>query len=538
MDNQGTTAMGNKQQAADALDVDVSLHAVIAHKSGLPQQATVKGRKVTLTPPLSEDQNRVHLTKMIENIKATAPMRDGKKQIVIYIHGGMNTKTGAVLHTHDLAGNRALRKEYYPISIDWNSAPLSTYLEHLLFVRRGSRHVVEGTLTSPVLLTTDLARGVARAPVVWSRLLMSAGEQPGWVGLNYPPRRALAAQEALKETRRWRGTGPLVSDMTVPEGDVRWTRQDMPVAERIAKFQSIHNLFFAPKMATGLLIDVIGTGAWDMMLRRSELLFRSQTMRDDLSPRGRAQVDLVTNHVKNKTNRTPEGEAAIHQAVAEMNADPMGAVRHGADYLNRSRPGAVEQFLSELEKQLDVDRYSITLVGHSMGAIVSNEILKRHSKLPFDHIVYMAAACSVTECADNVGGYMRRNPDAKFYNLSLHPISEVGESNPSFPADEVTTKKMLLGGLGLFVPRGSLLVWLDEFFTKPVTLQGRRMGMWRTAVTEVNLFPKEVQKRVHLKMFPAGDLNVPQKHGAFTSKAMKFWEEGFRTPEKYTSPPR
>lgn len=538
MDDQGARAKGNKRQAADALDVDVSQHAVIAHKSGLPQQATVERRKVTLTPPLSEDQNRVHLTKMIENIKATAPMRDGKRQIVIYIHGGMNTKTGAVLHTHDLAGNRALRKEYYPISIDWNSGPLSTYWEHLTQVRRGSRHPIEGALTSPVLLTTDLARGVARAPIVWSRLFMSAGEQPGWVGVNYPPRRALAAQEALKETRRARGTGPVVSDMTVPEGDERWTKKDMPVAERMAKLQSIHNFFFAPKMATGVLIDILGTGAWEVMLRRSELMFRSQTMRDDLTPEGLARVNLVTKHVKNRTNRTPKGQEEIPKAVAEMNADPRGGKLHGAEYLNRSRPGAVEQFLRELENQLDVDRYSITLVGHSMGAIVSNEILKRHSKLPFDHIVYMAAACSVTECADNVGGYMRRNPRAQFYNLSLHPISEVGESNPSFPADEVTTKKMLLGGLGLFVPRGSLLVWLDEFFTKPVTLQGRRMGMWRTAVTEVNLFPKEVQSRVHLKMFPAGDLKVPQKHGAFTSEGMKFWEEGFRTPEKYTPPVR
>src|SRR4029077_12548648 len=133
-----------------------------------------------------------------------------------------------------------------------------------------------------------------------------------------------------------------------------------------------------------------------------------------------------------------------------------------ADFYARSRPGALELLMQRLSaEQRKGKSYSITLVGHSMGAIVSNEMIKRHPELSFDRIVYLAAACSVRDCQDSVVPYMlaqkAKNHPVQFYNLSLHPIAEVSEALGGDPGP------VSLGGLGktaagvILVPRGSLL---------------------------------------------------------------------------------
>jgi hypothetical protein len=60
--------------------------------------------------------------------------------------------------------------------------------------------------------------------------------------------------------------------------------------------------------------------------------------------------------------------------------------------------------------------------------------------------------------------YMKRHAETQFYNLSLHPVAEAGEWQP---------------WLADLPPRGSLLVWIDNFLANPVTEQERTMGRWR-----------------------------------------------------------
>ena len=195
----------------------------------------------------------------------------------------------------------------------------------------------------------------------------------------------------------------------------------------------------------------------------------------------------------------------------------------------------MEQFLTELENGLGPhpeQRYSITLVGHSMGTIVSNRILINHPKLPIDRIVYMAAACSIKDCSAAVGPYLRENPRANFYNLSLHPYAEVAEANPSLESASPGVADYALASAGYLIPRGSLLVWLDSFFTKPVTLEDRRLGKWDAAIMNAGIFPGEVRNRVHFKMFAIGDRDQPSKHGAFASEnfSRRFWKRDFQAP--------
>jgi hypothetical protein len=86
--------------------------------------------------------------------------------------------------------------------------------------------------------------------------------------------------------------------------------------------------------------------------------------------------------------------------------------------------------------------------------------------------------------------------------------------------------------VGLFVPRGSLLIWLDSFFTRPVNLEDLRLGKWSTSISSAGIFPSDVSDCVHLTMFHVGNLRVPQKHGQFASTEFltPFWRPEFWKP--------
>lgn len=108
----------------------------------------------------------------------------------------------------------------------------------------------------------------------------------------------------------------------------------------------------------------------------------------------------------------------------------------------------------------------------------------------------------------------------------------MAEANPSIETARPTPKDYALASAGWLVPRGSLLVWLDSFFTKPVTLEDRRLGKWNSAIVNAGMFPGEVRDRVHLKMFPIGDPDQPSKHGSFASEKLttRFWKTEFQDP--------
>jgi len=98
-----------------------------------------------------------------------------------------------------------------------------------------------------------------------------------------------------------------------------------------------------------------------------------------------------------------------------------------------------------------------------MGTIILNRVA-RDTKIDFANIVYLAAACSIEDFSTSVLPYLREHTNTRFYSLSLHPVAEAGEWY------------LLAGDL---VPRGSLLMWLDNFLMNPVTEQERTLGRWR-----------------------------------------------------------
>jgi pimeloyl-ACP methyl ester carboxylesterase len=173
-------------------------------------------------------------------------------------------------------------------------------------------------------------------------------------------------------------------------------------------------------------------------------------------------------------------------------------------------------FLRKLEEaQLAHHCENVTLVGHSMGAMIFNHGLRDFPDVHYNNIVYMAAACSIRDFNDTVIPYMERNShqNTQFYGLSLHPRAEDRDRS-----------------VWEWVPRGSLLIWIDEFLGHPESFTDRTLGHFENALLASRLFPPRLQKRIHLTALSTGPgANELDEHGQFSS--MAFWK-----PELYTEP--
>lgn len=67
----------------------------------------------------------------------------------------------------------------------------------------------------------------------------------------------------------------------------------------------------------------------------------------------------------------------------------------------------------------------ITMIGHSMGTIVVNELLQLFPALPWETLVYMAGAASVRDTARATTPLLEQNGGCtRLYGLMLHPANE------------------------------------------------------------------------------------------------------------------
>ena len=544
------------EAAPDLSDAALGTYVIAAADDGALMRPELhrkkRGKLGARTTRMNDEEAKLYLDAMIKHINAKAPRdENGRRKVLIFTHGGMNRRKDAVVRAATIAPKLHKEDKYYPIFIAWNSEPFSCYGEHLLRVRQGQkRDPIYGFLTSPFYFIADLARGVSRAPVLWARMIENALTQPAGLLKNSPraQRYVYAHEVALYRRAEDRTKAPEVTTTNIRESDWRGGESTPP--------SIAHTVLFPTKTVGSLILDTIGTGSWDIMVRRANELFDSpirakdfsdgRSGRDSIEKReatARNRIRKITRLVQNRKTHTKMPDATRARINREMKTllNPSdNSPQRKVDFHARSRPGSVELFLRRLaeEQKKRGQTYSITLVGHSMGAIVSNEMLKRHPELSFDRIIYLAAACSVKDAQDSVVPYLRRRHEqgrpAHFYNLSLHPVAESCEAMGGDP-------EFSLGGLGttaaglVLVPRGSLLEWLDDFFTKPLNMEERRLGKWTTAITFVEIFPEDLRQYVRLKMFPVGiygNNQIPQEHGDFADPdgKVRFWDEPFLDP--------
>lgn len=487
---------------------------------------------------------------------------------------------------------RALDKGYYPIFINWHSWIFSTYFEQIGFIRQGRRDPY-GFLTLPTYIFMDLARAISRAPIVW----LSMGKNnyneipnspyedklPDEVAkeilckakyhsekqntelkqcLNKPFSEFRKSEENIKDNKGQKFAfnqpecgffnlldflesapkyGPeeeKIEPLIFKPDQFRMSvGKDMRKCKEFLSNSLQYSYTFPFKLLTAPIIDTFGTTGFQNMVRRAHLLFHTEGEYTKTT-----QNKVVENNKKQKT----EYEIALSDFKKGLTQMPASG---GISRFMRIFAQVINLYEHAEERRRQGPPIEITLVGHSMGTIILNEMVRKFNtvsistkgtkgndetvevKIPFQNIVYLAAACSIKDFEDSIVPYLLkksdRTPPPHFYNLMLHRKAEILEEN-----------------LGDFIPRGSLLVWLDDFLANPVTHRDRTLGRFVNFMPSIHELPIEVRSQIYVKVFGAGKYlqeTHPQKHTHLGTQ-FKFWEEkcwnGEEMPEKNCFIPR
>lgn len=180
--------------------------------------------------------------------------------------------------------------------------------------------------------------------------------------------------------------------------------------------------------------------------------------------------------------------------------------------------GAISKLMQRIPEIQTKSGAKLELMGHSMGAIAVNEVVRRHPNLKFDKIVYMAAACSSSDFMNTIPPYLSRQkkPEvSKFYSLMLHPFADKDEAF-----------------LYSAFPRGSLLEWLDNYALTVKTPLDRTFGKWDNAsrvLPMLHKVPDDVRERMFFKGFPVRGTLFPYNHGDFDE--FPYWNPCFWDPK-------
>jgi len=354
--------------------------------------------------------------------------------LTVFIHGGLNTFE-TVTNRVKLIKDKILADGKYPLFVSWNSGPISNYSDHLFLIRRGIRSPVKGIASSPFVFLEDFLRSAARLPASTYNVLFGQNS----VLISVYSKEEKAADLALRQ---------------LPPMGFKIFNDPDDTGHSFVDWATVWN---PTKLLTAPFVDGLGTGAWNSMLRRTDL-------------------------------------------VLSKNSGFEGAPLDSADT-------AVSKFFTAY-----IEKYpnrKTEIIGHSMGAIIANNILSKYADINFSNIIYMAAACRIKDLEYVVSPYLDRNTSSNFYNLSLNPYRDLSE-NPYYD----------------FVPRGSLLIWIDQTLGSTNSFQDRTAGFWFNIVRSAgNVFKKDrVRQRVHLTQFGIKD-GTPQNHGDFSD--FRFWTESF-----------
>ena len=393
-----------------------------------------------------------------------------KRRLVVYIHGGLNTPRGTLERVNRLLAPMT-EDGYFPIFVNWRSSLVSSWFEHLLYVRQGEDWGWWGVPFAPFFLTHDVARAVIRAPFVWTQEVMRL--------FNTFPGYKSAGQEKADEigdelVRGWNGGAPAVPSAT-PIARDRDVRTGVEVGTSFTSWL----LTFPFKLVSGPFVDAFGQPAWEVMSRRVHLLLDSGG-----EPR--------------------EGKAATRRPQLLQFSARLARFQREEAALGRD--------------------WELVLIGHSMGSMVANGLLLEGTRTPaaatprvaeFDRIVYLSAACSMRDWEEAVVPYLLRHGQSRFYLVALNDKAEDGERN----AYDLS-------------PRGSLLDWIDAFLVRPMAPLDHTAGRFHNFLLAYSRIEADLRSRIHVREFGLGDGfdgKGPQKHGEFDG--YEFWQPAFYDPK-------
>ena len=293
-----------------------------------------------------------------------------KKEIFLFIHGGLNTNETSFERTRKLLGRDDFASDCrFPIFVNWRSGPFSSYKDHLIKVRRGKDGGLLAKLTSPLYSATDLAEATVGTPKAW--MTQGAHNFRTNIGKNFQDYEDLppcdqSAGFVCRPTLNFEcGTG----------SNDRTTRS------------AIWSGSTPFKAAITPLVFNVGKPAWDVMLHRTNMLLWKEC-----SFNGNCEANEHT-HVNDSL-----GEGPLSKPIRRISA------------------------INDLR-----ENYEITLVGHSMGTIIINRIVSTLPSLPIKNIVFLASADSIRNTHYSVLQFVGQRSDVRFYSWMLHPDNESRE---------------------------------------------------------------------------------------------------------------
>jgi hypothetical protein len=431
-----------------------------------------------------------------EGIRAHAK-KHPRVRVTVFVHGGLNSFQSSldtyrsVLAELQNPQSPTYDPAIFPIFIVWKSGLKSSYGEHLWSIRQGESHPVLAPVTSPLVFCADLLGGLVRAPVIWIRqgyndwrtTELVKGEQ--WAEHNLVEDHLLAN---APHTARVNADKMLRDRRSRPER--AWYLFSYVVTLPV-------KLFASP------MIDGFGSKAWDNMLRRTNTMFYQPV-----------ETDIFL-ELKKQRGRPEAQQKAVEAWFG--NFQPGATLRFARHLRDWSRDASL---------QADIELY-----GHSMGAIVLNHLLREVPDIRVKRIAYLAPACSISDWQKSVLPYLnsRDGAGAEFYSLALHRMREASERNPGKYAD--------------LAPRGSLLNWIDNYFSHPTNIEERTLGSWDNVARIVPQIPTQLRERVHLLSFDAVNTDhpdyrtlQPQKHGDLDD--WPFWSLAMLWPTSHDQIPR
>lgn len=395
---------------------------------------------------------------IIDGIKNHPRNSKGEIEVLIYVHGGLNSKKAAFDRVQSTYQTILDESDMYPVFVNWRTGPFSSYGSHLVKIRQGEVSET-APLTSPVYFVTDAIETVVNAPKSWIVNGRAALQSIRKSEVDESERRLLQYVEPHDN------------------GNIFYENENT----EISAIDGIKNFFAwwitSPvKAATTPIAYTMGRPTWDVMLRRTNTAFYTPS---DLEPQELEAGYLLSNH----------GNGAFLRFLKKLS-------------------------LAKNDENLPI---TVTLMGHSMGAIIINRVLALDLDLEVSNIVHLASADSIKNLLGTVAPYLIKNPTTDFYSLSLHPNNENRERSSLFR----------IPGL---LPSGSLLNWIDNMYTTPETVIDKRSGSWSNIERTLALIPDRARKNMHFKIFGetpdfmVNDFVVsPQKHGDFGK--MKFWDK-------------
>jgi len=386
-----------------------------------------------------------------------AIQRSGRTNILLYLFGGMNSVEASSPRAAALSHAIMQTSDYYPVCVVWASSLFGSYFDHMFWIRRGEREPVLGPVLSPFYLLADVGRAFTRLPVTLIYHGWHMADDIVWEPLDDEEGDA-ADRAEIAAQRIHAATG---SDNSSRAGRV---------AQRI-----VYALGMPFRIVTVPLIDAGGKSAWDVMVGRTRTALQTSHA-----------LDLPDEAVYNVGYTPPDG--ALGKLISGLLAMTSNHVQ-----------------------------YSYTLIGHSLGALLANEVVRYYPELPCRDIVYMGAAASLRDTGMSLIPYLQRHPQCTFYNLCLHEHAD-------------QTEYMWL----MILPRGSILEWIDSFLADPITMNDLTIGKWKNAIRTLPSLTEQMRCQVVIKAFGVDDPvfnllggRMPEKHTDFSNPALRFWERQF-----------